>query len=350
VYEITVRATDSGGLFDERAVQLTLTAAPAVASTPTPAPAPADGSIALPASGAASGGAALPTQLPPAPASLPWTPAPAPLGPQFAERPLGLPVDGAVPAANLGSAGLPGAAPAGAPSVVDLNALPPTAAGPVEMSTFSLVRLSPHEAASHLRLTGGVLPPDAGGHRLFVYHGVADMRPFAEGSAVLRVPADAFAHTDPTAIVYLQARLANGAPLPGWLEFDGLRGLFSGTPPEGLEGNLEIEIVARDNEGREARTRFTLEIEALRAGPAAAALALGLDVDKDEAEKARLEAARQAKDGREAGKAGTATAAVRPQKPGASTFSDQVSAARTQRDPLLDRISPPGKDKTGTRR
>jgi hypothetical protein len=177
-----------------------------------------------------------------------------------------------------------------------------------------------------------------------------DMRLLADGMAMLRVPGDAFAHTDPSAVVHLEARLANGSPLPGWLRFDGLRGVFSGTPPQGAEETLEVEILARDTEGREARTQFTLEIGAMRLRPGAAGLALGMDVDKDEAEKARLEAARQASEAKAAGKAGTATAGVRPAKPGAASFSDQISAAKAKRDPLLDRITPQDKAKPGAPR
>jgi hypothetical protein len=217
--------------------------------------------------------------------------------------------------------------------IFDLNALPATAAG--VPSTFALTRLSQAEAAAHI-LTLEVLPLETNGHRLFVYHGVPDMRLLVDGPAMLRVPTDAFAHTDPSAIVHLEARLANGSPLPGWLRFDGLRGVFSGVPPEGVEETLELEVLARDTEGREARTQFTLEIDSLRQRVDAAGLALGLDVDKEEAEKAR--------------KAGVATAGIRPAKPGAASFSDQVRAARTQRDPLLDRIAPSDKGKTPANR
>jgi VCBS repeat-containing protein len=341
VYEITVRATDSGGLFDQRNVQLTLT--DAVVIPPAPPLVPAD----EPANPMA-GQSAPPPPFPTAPASQPVLPDFAPRAPQPADRPLGLPVDAATPASNLGAVGLPGAASPAAPAIADLNALPPTGAGPA--ATFGLVRLSVLDAGSHLRQTGAILQHDAGGHHLFVYHGVPDMRLLADNSAVLRVPGDAFAHTDPAARVYLEARLANGAPLPGWLKFDGLRGVFSGTPPEGVDGTLEVEVVARDTEGREARTKFALEIEELRAQAAAAGLALGLDVDKEEAEKVRQELARQAHRTHMAEQAKAATAGVRPAKPGAASFSDQVNAAKTQRDPLLDRISPSGKDKAGTRR
>ena len=165
------------------------------------------------------------------------------------------------------------------------------------------------------------------GQRLFVYRGVPDMRLAGGAGEPLAVPLDAFAHTDPHAIVILEARLANGAPLPSWLSFDGARGEFAGTPPEGLQGSTEVEVIARDTEGREAHAFFALQVDTLRAAPGErvdpARAPLGLDVDKQEAEKARVEAAR---------------AAPRPQKQGAASFSEQVSAAKAK-DPLLERIA-----------
>jgi hypothetical protein len=159
----------------------------------------------------------------------------------------------------------------------------------------------------------------------------------------LRVPEDAFAHTDPAAVVQLEARLADGRPLPAWLKFDGVRGTFRGVPPDGLSGALEIEVVARDLEGREARTRFVLLVEDLRAeglGDAAAGassdLLLGLDVDAKEKEKKRLEAAKRAA----AAKAGADVKAVP-----AASFTDQVRAAKTARDPLLDKLIPQKADR-----
>jgi hypothetical protein len=232
-------------------------------------------------------------------------------------------------------------------SQFDLNALPSTTAG--HPSTFSLARLSQEQALAHLR-ADDLKAPAINGHYLFVYQGVPDLRLLADGQAMLRVPTDAFAHTDSSVVVHLEARLANGNPLPGWLRFDGLRGVFSGTPPQGAEETLEVEIIARDTEGREARTQFTLEINDMRLRAAAAGLALGVDVDKEEAEKARLEAAKRANEGRAATQAVTATAGIRPARAGAASFSDQVSAAKTHRDPLLDRIASSDKAKPGTRR
>jgi hypothetical protein len=313
VYEITVRATDSGGLFNERNVQLALTQAPA----------PAQPSIAMPVLPAAE-----PTPLPlapSAPVSLP-TLSEAPVRQTLAERALGLAVDAGVAPADLANIGLSG--------------LPPTSA--VGPASFGLTHLSREQASTFL-FAESALPQETGGHRLFVYHGMPGVRPFGDGATLLRVPADAFAHTDPKALVHLEARLEDGLPLPGWLRFEGVRGVFTAIPPAGAEERLDIEIVARDTEGREARVHVTLEMDVLRTAAAAAGIALGMDVDKEEAEKARREAARQTAERQPAGKPGSATAGVRAVKGGAASFSDQISAAKTQRDPLLDQITTPDK-------
>jgi len=233
--------------------------------------------------------------------------------------PLGLPVDGAVAASNL--AGQPTVAAVQWPdsSLVAGEADKSTAAGfPVERllpAQAGIIRVSDLDDLS--KFVGA-------GQSLFVYRGIPDMQLLGDGSASLLVPRDAFAHTDPQAIVLLEARLANGEPLPEWLTFESLRGEFVvGSPPDGLEGVTEVEVTARDTQGREAHAFFALQVGALRAAagerddPAGAAL--GLDVDKQEAEKARLEAAR-------------------PQKQGAASFSEQVSAAKAK-DPLLERIA-----------
>jgi hypothetical protein len=208
---------------------------------------------------------------------------------------------------------------------LDLNALPATAAGVPDAFGFPVERMPFDRANDFIRGQGG-LPLI--GHYLFEYRGIPEL------SADGRIPQDAFAHTDPAAIVFLSARLADGSPLPAWLRLDA-RGAFVGRPPEDLEGTLEIEVVARDSEGREARTNLSLELDALRdaaAAKAAADFALGLDVDAEEAKRAKLEAAEKAKGEK---------AAVR----GTATFSEQMKVAKGKADPLLDRIMANGQDK-----
>jgi hypothetical protein len=255
------------------------------------------------------------------------------------------PVDSTVPASQLN----PNAQAGGVsiPAAFDLNSLPATGAGPSDLLGFTIARVPQDEVGFRVR-SGIRVEPEIEGQRLFLYHGIPTLQLGGEDS--VRVPEDAFAHTDPAAIVHLDAHLINGSPLPSWLQFDGLRGSFHGVPPEGLAGSLEIEVVARDTAGREARTSFVLLVEDLRAERQAHAghdipdLMLGLDVDAKEAERARLKA--------EAEKARLEAAkqALKPLKAPAASFSDQVRAAKPARDPLLDRIAGRNPDGTGTRR
>jgi VCBS repeat-containing protein len=319
---VTVQVTASDGIS-----QLTGTfrviAPPAIPAVPTntvdSASQPGGGSSSLP--GSSSG-------------SLPGLGTP-PTGVPFGDLPLGQPVDASVPPSSLN----PNQTGGGIGSFPDLNALPATGAGPSDALGFPVVRLPGAEAMRVSDASSFV-----SGHGLFVYHGIPTMQLGPDLIGTLRVPEDAFAHTDPSAVVQLEARLADGRSLPAWLKFEGLRGTFSGEPPAGLSGALEIEVVARDTDGREARTRFVLLVEDLRTDEFRGLQttegtdpALGLDVDAKEKEKAkqRLEAARKA------------AAAGRP-LPGesgvkvipAASFTDQVRAAKAARDPLLDKLVP----------
>ena len=84
--------------------------------------------------------------------------------------------------------------------------------------------------------------------RLFVYQGMTDLSFTGRGSISFSVPLDAFAHADPTAIVELQARLADGSALPAWLNFNAETGSFTGSPA-GAYGHFDILIIARDAKG-----------------------------------------------------------------------------------------------------
>jgi large repetitive protein len=71
------------------------------------------------------------------------------------------------------------------------------------------------------------------------------------------VPKDTFLHSDPKASVVLEARLANGKPLPDWLSFDAGTGRFTGKAPSGLK-QIEVNVLARDSAGGEAATKIVL--------------------------------------------------------------------------------------------
>ncbi|MBS0337960.1 MAG: putative Ig domain-containing protein [Proteobacteria bacterium] len=176
--------------------------------------------------------------------------------------------------------------------------------------------------------------------RLFVFQGVLS----AIGDTQYRIPADAFGHTDPAAIVRLDARSADGSPLPPWLQFDALTGTFRGMPPGGARTLLEIVLTARDEEGREANIAFTLEL-GVKAGEGEPVKADGdrapaeprarADLDDGDLEKVAGDAA-DADAGDAPAKAKVEKA--KPARAGAVPFAEQVLAAKTARDPLLAKI------------
>ncbi len=213
-------------------------------------------------------------------------------------------------------------------------------------SGFPLIRVSPSDPRVLQALDGGLL--DKGGHRLFAFSAAEGLQLQLGREGFVQVPSDAFAHTDPAAIVILDARMANGAPLPAWLSFDGVKGVFSGVPPAGTSGMLEIEIVARDEDGRIARAVITLVIGDAQLTDSGDAMVrdavLGLDVDKEEAEKARREAAEAERQQAERGDGKKARVGTdgKSLKQGATTFTEQLKAAKGAHDPLLERIAKAG--------
>ena len=181
------------------------------------------------------------------------------------------------------------------------------------------------------------------GYRLFVYNGISTMT--LDDAGTFRVPADAFAHTDPSAIVLLEARLASGSPLPSWLSFDGVTGQFSGTPPEGMRGAIELEVTAKDTDGREAHANFRLVVGEVPVAESDAAAdgqnsRLGLAVDKEVADKLREKAIESAKQPAiKAPHVGKPVADDKPVVRGSASFSEQLMVARATQDSLIGRIT-----------
>jgi AAA family ATP:ADP antiporter len=72
------------------------------------------------------------------------------------------------------------------------------------------------------------------------------------------VPADAFVDADPGDVLHLQARLADGRPLPPWLRFDPKSRRFQGRLPAAFTEELTIAVVASDVDGLEVTSSFRL--------------------------------------------------------------------------------------------
>ncbi|MEY3201029.1 MAG: hypothetical protein RIR70_579, partial [Pseudomonadota bacterium] len=101
---------------------------------------------------------------------------------------------------------------------------------------------------------------------LKVYRGVGDQYAEAGGSTRFIVPRDAFAHTDANARITLSAQLVDGRPLPRWVQFDARSGTFTLKPPEGARGLMQIKLIAKDHQGREASTIFRFHVSARSVG------------------------------------------------------------------------------------
>ena len=94
---------------------------------------------------------------------------------------------------------------------------------------------------------------------LQTFRGVEDQVIPASRQLNVQVPADAFVHTDANETVQLIATQLDGRALPAWLHFDGKAGTFSGEPPQGVEIDLRLKVVARDTKGREAVSIFRVK-------------------------------------------------------------------------------------------
>ena len=100
---------------------------------------------------------------------------------------------------------------------------------------------------------------------LLVNRGIPDVRfDSAERRIEIAIPRDAFAHTRRDAVVSLTVVQADGAPLPAWLVFDPRLGLIRGTPPEGLRGDIEVRVIARDQNGNQVAITFRVRIADVR--------------------------------------------------------------------------------------
>ncbi|MDR2220676.1 MAG: putative Ig domain-containing protein [Methylobacillus sp.] len=75
------------------------------------------------------------------------------------------------------------------------------------------------------------------------------------------LPADVFIDVDTGDTLSYTATLQNGDALPSWLTFDPVTNTFSGTPPNGSAGNIQITVTATDQAGASAQQTFSLAIQ-----------------------------------------------------------------------------------------
>ena len=94
---------------------------------------------------------------------------------------------------------------------------------------------------------------------LSLYSGVTDQFIQTTNTATkISLPYDAFIHSNKDAVIKLQAKQADDSPLPKWVEFDPAAGTFTVKPPKDFKGKLDLKVIARDDEGREAVALFQM--------------------------------------------------------------------------------------------
>jgi hypothetical protein len=77
---------------------------------------------------------------------------------------------------------------------------------------------------------------------------------------VYSIPESTFSHRDIKAVIALEARLSDGAPLPAWMSFDPVRKVLTGTVPKGVKGEYKIRVIATDQYGGEAYSELTVKL------------------------------------------------------------------------------------------
>jgi hypothetical protein len=193
---------------------------------------------------------------------------------------------------------------------------------------------------------------------LFVYHGMSDLSFSGRGTINFAVPMDAFAHSDANATVQLEAQLADGKPLPSWLSFSAETGSFFGRAPAGETNHYDIEIVARDKDGRIARVQFGLDldtapdtqsmpVEKSEAEDGSTAVAVKL-YDKPGEKPGEKTGEKSKESGKDASRVAErvsdrdavkqAKAQLEKIKSGAMSFTEQAHSVKIARDPILAKI------------
>jgi Ca2+-binding RTX toxin-like protein len=74
------------------------------------------------------------------------------------------------------------------------------------------------------------------------------------------IPFGTFVDPNSTDLLRFSATLADGSPLPSWLSFDAIYGLFTGQPGNNDVGNLSVRVTATDNYGMSVTNDFALAV------------------------------------------------------------------------------------------
>jgi VCBS repeat-containing protein len=164
---------------------------------------------------------------------------------------------------------MPPAPPMGPPAPpAEVAPLPPLAA-PLQSFASALTPLAPALVPADPPLamvdtvtsgSGFQIPvSESAAPGLNLYQGITDQFvQTTDAMTKVSLPFDAFIHSNKDAVIKLDAKQADGSKLPAWVQFDPASGVFEVTPPKGFKGKLDLKVVARDDDGREAVAIFQM--------------------------------------------------------------------------------------------
>jgi len=223
-----------------------------------------------------------PTTVPPPPPSIPTAPTPPgevptpPPPPEPPSGPTGTPAPGGdpsgtpapsgdptgTPAPSGGSTGTP--TPGGDPSGTTAQGSDPTGTPaptgdpiPITLAAGGEIMLSGEPGSQGGASSSGTSIGGGEGNGFISVRSFGATTVPVDALFSFTLPRDTFKHADPKATVVLEARLADGQPLPDWLQFDAGSGRFTGRAPQGVQ-EIEIRVTARDSTGGEAGTNVML--------------------------------------------------------------------------------------------
>lgn len=119
----------------------------------------------------------------------------------------------------------------------------------------------PQPLAATLTSAGGpqFVASEAAPPGLTLFAGVTDQFiQTTDAATKISLPYDAFIHSNKEAVIKLQAKQADDSPLPKWVEFNPAAGTFTVKPPKDFKGKLDLKVIARDDDGREAVAIFQM--------------------------------------------------------------------------------------------
>jgi hypothetical protein len=95
-----------------------------------------------------------------------------------------------------------------------------------------------------------------------VMRGLPDLQIEAGRSLVFTLPPDTFVHHDPRAVVRLSVDMLDGEAAPHWVNVDQKTGVITLNPPDVVEGEVVLRLMALDQQGKTAVTVLRIKIGA----------------------------------------------------------------------------------------